>query len=472
MDNLENNTNDIEVLKKIETLLLSIFIKKSDDFLEYQNQLKANDFILPENKTIYAVMEQLYKNGKTIDLNTITDFMSKNDEFSFKDFEDYLQDVEDEYTTDIKLSEYVEIIKDAAIKRSLDKICQEIINEKWDFSNFDKKITDKIRRFNEIAWDRKTENMISIKKAMEEYDKKFELNNINVVSTGIPTLDSFFPAKGFEKGSLTVLAAGPGVGKTALALNIINNECKKIMNTKDSIKNGKEPTVLFICLEMTSAELIDRLISIISKKPIKELRGSKNPQDEALLNEAKSQIAEYNLHVNSSFKANINDIDSQINTICKSYDVKFVVIDHLHIMDGINEKDEYTKISVITRRLKQIAKDKNIPILLLSQITKDNWEQSSFGKNATQNTLSKKVTLNSLRGSGSIAQDANTVLLMWDAGTSENNKDGKNVVVSVAKQRGGRTGEINLYFTGSTYRFLSIIDNNNQSIENKEKKLD
>jgi replicative DNA helicase len=370
---LDRNTGDIDFIEKVEDSLMAMFLNNYEACIDATNHLKVSDFVKNENKILFGIIHDLIENQKKVDEITILDYLKNNENRQFKNYELYITKRSSEYKGTAPFNEYIEIIKDGSTKRSLDRICGEIMNSKWDFTSFNNKLNEKIAEFNDVAWDRKTIEMENISETLKEYlsNKVKKTNTLDVVPTGINAIDKILSGGGFEKGTLNVLAAAPGVGKTAFALNVIKHECDLLMEApKDS--NKKQPQILFFCLEMTPNELIDRLIAIISEKPSKFFNNSNsNEIDNNRRSYVLHSLENYPLKVNINFKANIDDISSQISLASKSFDLKLVVIDHLHIMEKDGKKDENIELANITRRLKSVAKDKNIPILLLSQVTKD-----------------------------------------------------------------------------------------------------
>jgi replicative DNA helicase len=242
----------------------------------------------------------------------------------------------------------------------------------------------------------------------------------NVVETGFPTMDKILSG-GLEKGEVTLVAAAPSVGKSTLALNIFANECEKLAYTPTN-PNAKKQLVYYVSLEMTQAQIIERLISMKALKNFrfsdyKEKKYSDSDNERFL--HAMGEIEKYPAFINANFKASINDIRNQISQLSNSYDIPFLVIDHLHIMD-YDRSNENQEIAQITKNLKAIAKQYQMSILLLSQVNKTKEafninNGKSIQKPGFSNVSSDdehKIGMNDIRGSGAPVQDAAVVMLM------------------------------------------------------------
>jgi replicative DNA helicase len=230
---------------------------------------------------------------------------------------------------------------------------------------------------------------------------------------------------GFGKGELDVIAAAPAVGKSAFAINVLANECENLLFAPP-IPNHKPPMTLYISIEMNGDEIFERLVSYKSGKSfkVKEFNEKKySKEDSDLFTIAINTIEKYPLKVNHTFHASVNGIAAQMSQISNAFDLKLVVIDHLHIMD-YDKINENSAIADITKKLKGLAKEYDVPIVLLSQVNKSKtaFDYSSKFKqpqqsntpqaNNTDDQASNAIGINDLRGSGAIAQDASVILLM------------------------------------------------------------
>jgi replicative DNA helicase len=361
------------------------------------------------------------------------------------------------YSGNDVIADYIDVIKCASIKRQIDQLCNKITTNEWPFTEFDQNLTKFYSEFNEIIWNnnRKYNDLISPNEAINQLEKMRNRNSdkiCNVVPIGIKTVDDMLHEGGMNKGGVYVLAAPPGTGKTAFALNVIQHESELLLS--EDYTNRKTPIILLFSLEMTVIELAQRMISLIANKPFKDLDSSNNEFDKQRFNTAKKIFSSYPLKIFPGQDINVMEVRKNINIISKSNDLKLVIIDHLHIMSGTSPKqNEYEKISEITNMIRQIAKDYNIPILLLCQLD----------KSATKTGTTEQITMANLRGSGTIAQDANSIFILQEKNkqSDENKTESRFITFKIEKQRAGKKGSVQLHFYGPTYKFTQIQEKTN-----------
>jgi replicative DNA helicase len=351
----------------------------------------------------------------------------------------------------------LDIVKCASIKRQIDFLCEKITNSQWPFTEFDKKLTEFYTLFNEIIWNnnRGFNDLISPSDAIIQLEKLKNKNYdkiCNVVPIGIKSIDDMLHDGGMNKGGVYVLAAPPGTGKTAFALNIIEHEA--VLLSFEDYTNRKPPIILLFSLEMTVVELAQRMIAMIADKPFNELNNSTLELDKQRFNTAKNIFSSFPLKIFPGQDINVMEVRKNINILTKANDLKLVIIDHLHIMSGTSPKQsEYEKISEITNMIRQIAKDYNIPILLLCQLD----------KSATKTGSSEQITMANLRGSGTIAQDANSIFILQEKNkqNDDTKSDARFITFKIEKQRAGKKGSVQLHFFGPTFKFTEIQERKN-----------
>jgi replicative DNA helicase len=260
--------------------------------------------------------------------------------------------------------------------------------------------------------------------------KNDTIKNCNVLSTGFVEIDKYLNG-GLNDGQLIVIAAAPGIGKTTLAINIIINECFQIAQRKNTLpENVKPQQILFMSLEMDEIEITSKMVSKISEKPYSYLKDKKNEyskQDKEVFEHAYDLIHDFSLTIKSKNSTDIENVKKNINILSSSYDLRLVVIDHLHMMD-YDRKKETAEISEITKTLKHLAQQYNVPIILLSQVNKNEKTMGAATRSMGGSSKNKsdslhqdaciepcdvnRIGLNELRGSGSIVQDANIIMLL------------------------------------------------------------
>lgn len=251
------------------------------------------------------------------------------------------------------------------------------------------------------------------------------------ITTGFPVLDNMM--LGLQKTDLTILAARPSMGKTALALNIAENACNiGMVNTA------------FFSLEMSKQQLITRLICNIGQVDSRNIRsGELTQKDWGKITKAGSIIDNMGLFINDDTNLNINDLRLEANKLKMQYDISLIVIDYLQLLSGIGtNKSRQQEISDITRGLKCLAKDIDIPIIALSQLNR-----------ALESRVDKRPILSDLRDSGAVEQDADNILFIYRDTVYNPDSENKKAEICIAKQRNGETGTVFLEFEGKYTKF-------------------
>lgn len=299
-----------------------------------------------------------------------------------------------------------------------------------------------------------------ITKAKEEIEKAIENNKKNQTTglpSKLPTLDVI--TDGFREGELIILAARPSMGKTALATKIMLN----IANLLKEEANKKKKNVLMVSLEMPTTHIIKRAASVMSGVSMSSITKDYCSQDDFhRFYQALEQLKSYQIAINDEPDTEIDALCAQIRNFVNTHDVVLIVIDYLQLISLPKPADRITTVTMITKKLKLLARELNTPILTLSQLSR-----------ATESREGKKPQLSDLRDSGSIEQDADMVLLLyreayylarqkpdkdknqekflqWEADMSR----ARNLAeVFVAKNRNGPVGEAKLFFDQNTTGF-------------------
>ena len=245
-----------------------------------------------------------------------------------------------------------------------------------------------------------------------------------------PRLDTI--TGGLKEGELTVLAARTSIGKTSIALHMALQAAKLLK---------KQEYVCFFSLEMSANQLINRMISIEVNETINNII---KKQDTELLHQGINQIVFLNILVDNSGNMDLNILKKKISSICRKYKMKCIYVDYLQLLRGSKVTENRTlEVTEISRTLKNIAKDFNVPIVALSQISRK-----------VEDRQNKRPQLADLRESGSIEQDADLVLLLYRENyyKADSNND---LEINVAKNRSGSTGKVTVPYQVNTGRILS-----------------
>lgn len=436
----KNQKNNIII--EAEQNILAIAAHSINGAKEIFSILNDQDFITTKFKIIFKSLNELFINKKSIDIITLSNYMLTNNQLNKIGGIESLTDVFQKYTTDAYLQEYLDIIINNTISRKLQNIIKQIntnINLNHPIQEIINTATKEILNIN----DKRKNNIF--KKSSDEVDKvikKIEIleNAINYTTgspSGFEDLDKI--TAGFQKGDFIILAGRPSMGKTALALNFAFN-CAKI--TSD--------VVVIFSIEMQSEQLIQRMIGSIASidtTKIKNGQGLTKSEWNKIIQSAE-QIKNIKLLINDSPNLKIQDLQLQLQQLYKKYKISLVIIDYLQLLNiGLsNNESRHYEITIISRQLKTLSRELNIPIICLSQLSR-----------SVEKREDKKPIMSDLRDSGAIEQDADIIMFLYreeyyNYKNLINNNNNSNSIMSekaqliLSKHRNGPTGKINILF--------------------------
>lgn len=394
---------------------------------------------------IFDGMKELWINRKTIDVVTLADMLVKKQTFDLVGGNDYLYELSTSVLTTSVAGEYAKLVKEKSVLRSILKASQAIIGDVYeqkdtieivdsiqkrifDLTQFD--MSDSTKHIKEILEQRVEEHM-------ELVDNPDKINEHKIMS-GYAKLDDL--TGGFKPGELVVLAARPSMGKTAFALNLLLNA---------ALKHGK--SVAFFSLEMGGEQIVDRLLSAVSEIHMTRMqRGQLNESDFAELGEAMEKLGDTSIFVDDQGGATIPILKSKLRKIkIERGTLDMVIIDYLQLMSGAGSKfagNRVQEISEISRGLKELARELKIPIIALSQLSRN-----------VEARVDKKPQLSDLRESGAIEQDADSVIMLYRDEYYDPDTDRKGTAdVLIRKNRNGQVGDVELVFKGEIQKFYDI----------------
>lgn len=368
--------------------------------------LDTDDFADAKNRAIFAVIKELHSSAKPVNKNVILDFMANNEAYQFEGWRQYFEEIASAYSNDEDLKTNLEIVKNASIKRSLDRFAKEVIDTKIDFAKYNNQVFELQNKFLEIVNSKKTSHLIAMQDVARGYRDAIQKlrerkQDITGTEIGFRLIDQ--TTNGFQPGDLIILAARPGVGKTALALNFAMQAAKKI---KAAGNADKEKIVIF-SLEMGKDQLCQRFVSMETNYPSNILRSGR--LDEMQWDNVKMQLEELEtlpILIDDNSDVSIVDIQSKLKQIKNKFGIKLVIIDYLQLLKGPRVKGQQInrqqEVSTISRMLKILARNIGAPIIALAQLSRD-----------IEKRPNKKPILSDLRESGSLEQDADLVTFLY-----------------------------------------------------------
>jgi len=387
----------------------------------------------------------MYQNKLLIDVTTLTTFLQENGLLSKIGGVKVLIELINQIPNLVYLEEYIRLIKDKFLRRSLIRLGYKTINSSYVtnlplesiLNEFENQLFNFANDFKPTKLYSSTDLVYNI---FLELKQKATSPNLPGLSSGFYALDSL--TQGFQKSDLIIVAGRPSIGKTAFSLTISLN----------IIKYSKLPVLVF-SLEMSKEQIMYRLLSMESNVSQSRLRSGKlSKTDWTKLNKIIKLLSKLPLFVDDSSDLAVQEIRTKIKTILFQYPtIGLVIIDYLQLMQTpiSNNGNRAQELSQITRALKNLAREFNIPIIALSQLSRN-----------IETRTDKRPILSDLRESGSIEQDADLVLMLYqnESNNPEPSSDNINKVIDliIAKQRNGPTGNLQLKFDKKRTKYLEM----------------
>ena len=424
---------------EVEQSLLSCMLMDKDSIIAVSGWLLADHFYDDRHILIYSSILELFNEGLPVDLITLTDNLKKKKKLTSIGGRAYLADLATMVATSAHAEEYGEIIKESATRRGLITAARHITEFAFNESTSIDEVIDKAeKQVFEVAQSGTKANFVHIKDLLKDAYERAERADKDEaylgVSTGFKDLDDLLG--GFQKSDLVILAARPSVGKTALALDMMRHA---------ALVEGK--TVAFFSLEMSKTQIMDRLLGMQSGIPFWEIRtGRLSDKKFMKLADTMGELADANIFVDDQAGQHINALRTKARRLALERGVDIIFVDYLQLMHGNSKESRTLEVGEISQGLKNIAKELDIPVVGLSQLSR-----------AIEQRQSRRPQLSDLRESGSIEQDADVVMFIdreeaWDPDT-ENKGTGELIV---AKHRNGPTGVVKLAFVSEIASFRNL----------------
>jgi len=376
----------------IERAVLSSILFDPTLYEDVASKIKAGDFYLPDHRSIFEAMEVLEREDKPIDEEFLRKKLLQNGKFN--------EDVFIEIISSNPLSNsaaYIDEIKEKAIKRELIKLTSDIKDVAIDQDLPSDDVLDIIqKKLYDISMDSTTKEfrdspeMVTSTIAHIHEMKKRGNNGVIGVDTGFRELNEL--TSGFTEGQLIIVAARPAMGKTALTLNI----------AQKALDDGRG--VAIFSLEMPAEELMLRMLSAKTSIPLQSLKvGDMSDEEWSNLTRATEEIGRQKLFVDDDGMVNINQMRSKLRKLKMQHpEISIMIVDYLQLMSGTGGKDRHLEVSEISRGLKLLARELQIPIIALSQLNR-----------GVESRHDKRPMLSDIRESGSIEQDADIILFVY-----------------------------------------------------------
>ena len=394
--------------------------------------VRGDDFYLQTNREIFETIYEMFSYSQVIDPVTVLDKMKERGVFQEETSTKYIMQLMEITPTAANVVHYAKIVHDKALLRSLTESATEIINTVYESAGTAQDMLEAAeKKIFALRRGNTGDSLEHVGTVLQQvFDHLTEMSeagsDISGISTGLRDLDKFI--SGLNKGNLMLLAARPGMGKTSMALNIALNVAKKY----------PKRTVVFFSLEMSKTELVTRLISNESFVDNRKLTtGNLTDEEWSKIWLASSALSKTDLRVDDNPSVTV----AEMNAKCRRIDdLALIVIDYLQLMTSTGNGQKYSGenrqqvVSDISRSLKIMAKELNVPVLCLSQLSR-----------ANESRTDKRPMLSDLRESGAIEQDADEVMFIYRDDYYNKDSEKQNIAECiVAKNRHGETGTVEL----------------------------
>jgi replicative DNA helicase len=425
------------------SLLGSILID-TEAIVKVAGLVSSRDFYDDKHKHIFAALKHLYDSHKPIDVLTLTDQLKAKKLLDSVGGASYLNELTNYVPTAAHVGQYAEIVADKALRRRLITATSEISDISY---NEDKKlgeiVEDAESRLFEVSDKNIKHGIVSLEDVLgESFERLDELHKDKGTIRGLPTgykdLDNILA--GLQKSDLFIIAARPSIGKTALALNLAHN-----------IAANNDQTILLFSLEMSKEQLVDRLLAAEAGVDAWNLRtGNLSDGDFEKIGRAMGSLSEAQIFIDDSPGITVSDMRTKSRREAHKNPLGLIIVDYLQLMSGgarySGDANRVQEISEISRGLKGIARELNVPVIALSQLSR-----------SVESRNPKIPQLQDLRESGSIEQDADVVAFLYREDYYDPDTSRKNITdIFIRKHRNGPTGAIELYFDREKQRFRSL----------------
>ncbi|BAU23260.1 DNA helicase [Caldimicrobium thiodismutans] len=387
--------------------------------------LKPEDFYSTPNRLIYQAFLNLFERDEPIDLVTTYNELERMGELDRTGGAVYLSELAGLLPTSAHLVHYAKIVKEKSILREIIRICQDLIYRcYYSMEDSQELLSQAEKALFDLSYHGKKETFAPVKEVIKDTIKHLEmLYQKGDLITGIPTgfyeLDRL--TAGLQRGDLIILAARPGMGKTALALDVVRNACKQ----------SKLGAAIF-SLEMSKEQLVSRMLCAEGKVSFQKFRtGTLEAQDWQKIIYGASVLSELPIYIDDTSGINILEVKAKARKVMKEIPLGLVVVDYLQLMRSIERKERREQeISEISAGLKALAKELNIPVLALSQLNRKVEERPD-----------KRPQLSDLRESGALEQDADVILFIYRDEVYNKESPEKGIAeIIIGKQRNGPAG--------------------------------
>ncbi len=430
-----------------EISLLGSILIEDEVIASNADKITSNDFYDKRHGTIYSAMLKLFEQHKPVDLLTLSNALKDTGDLEGVGGSSYLTQLTNAVPTAAHADHYADIVAEKAMRRKLIRASEDIVN--LSFSNGASSVQEILeeaeKRLFAVSQRNTKQDLISIEQILAEgFDRLDELHKnkgkFRGIRTGWRDLDN--KTAGLQRSDLIILAARPAMGKTTFVGNLVQN-----------VATIEKQPVLFFSLEMSKDQLVDRMLAAESGVDAWNIRtGNLSDEDFEKLGAAMGELSEAPIYIDDTPGITVLEMRTKARREAQKHPLGLIVIDYLQLMSGSrggNEFNRVQEVSEISRGLKLIARELNVPVVALSQLSR-----------SVESRSPQIPQLSDLRESGSIEQDADIVAFLYREDYYNPETDRQHITdLILAKHRNGPTGRIELYFHPEKLKFISLDTN-------------
>jgi replicative DNA helicase len=427
-----------------ERSVLGSLIIDKDAIVKISDKLVADDFAAEQHRYIYEAVLSLYENRRSIDILTLTSQLKSSKRLEDAGGAAYLTELTNYVPTAAHVTSYAEFVVDKSIRRQILAVNKDLESLVLDATKTPKELLEIVQaELYRVGETHITQSVVSLEQILESSFERLDAlhrdkKKLRGIPTGFKDLDGMIA--GLQRSDLFILAARPAMGKTAFVLNLAHNIATR---TKES--------VLMFSLEMSKDQLVDRLLSMESGVDAWALRtGDLTDSDFEKIGSAMGTLSEAPIFIDDTPAITIQDLRTKALREAHHKPIGVIIVDYLQLMSGGGrfggDFNRVQEISEISRGLKVLARELNVPVIALSQLSR-----------SVESRPDKIPQLSDLRESGSIEQDADIVAFIFREDYYNPETERKNITdILIKKHRNGPVGGIELYFDTTKQRFKSL----------------
>jgi len=443
-----------------EKSVLGALLLDSEAMIKIGDILRPDDFYQPKHNRIFEAIRELFEKNTPIDTITLTDRLKDKKQLKEIGGVAYLTELANSVPSSAHIRRHAKIVADKAALRRLISTASTITETAFDSKEESEKILDEAEaQIFKLSRERSSERFVPIEEVLEEsFDRIDRLHKDKSALRGLPTgfRDIDQKLSGLQNSDLIILAGRPSMGKTALALDIGLNAA-----TESNLPVG------IFSLEMSREQLVDRLICSEAAVDSWKLRtGNLNDEDFVKIGQAMGSLSEAPIFIEDSPIANVMEIRAKARRLQAEHKIRLLIIDYIQLIEGGGyqggDRNRVQEMSEISRALKALARELEIPVLALSQLSR-----------AVEQRDPQIPRLADLRESGSIEQDSDVVMFIYREDYYDPETENKNIAdIIISKHRNGPTGQIQLYFAKDQISFKDLAKDREADSPKQEKEIE